>query len=441
MPLKQVIWDITGECNLKCKHCYAANKYQIHNRKDLNYDEAILTIDKIHKSGCRHITLLGGEPLLRKDIVDLVQYANTLEISIGIITNGHLLNEELIRKLVNLNITQITVSFEGISAKSHDYIRGNGSFESAKTGLNLLGKIIKEEQSDTMVGIGFTLTRHGLNDLDNLMQFALENNSNILSVDYLSVDGNAVDHRDDICISVEEHIDGLEKLCEISSRNIPDDFILKMNIKPKLKKYLNMKYGMQIRSSHLGTDCPGAEKSILIENDGVVTPCGIYNKYEKVKVLIENDKCVDEKIYINDYNDIEEIYKSDLFNKFIKLKNEFFNKLDTCVNCGYNMSCQPCPIEMYESKNVTECEIAKSKMDTWKQKSLSSIIHIEKDLDKLKVNSIGRIIIDRIKKKETLKDICNYIVTSTGVEKTKVEEDLIEFIYPLVSYRYISFPE
>jgi MoaA/NifB/PqqE/SkfB family radical SAM enzyme len=102
-----LLFEITTICNLNCSHCFG-NKSQ---EKILTFSQAKQVFDKIASYNVRDLILTGGDPFLREDIFNILQYAKKSGIeNVAITTNGFLLdNKDVVRKIKkNLEvITQI----------------------------------------------------------------------------------------------------------------------------------------------------------------------------------------------------------------------------------------------------------------------------------------------------------------------------------------------
>jgi len=114
---------ITDECNLHCLHCYARKC-----KNTLTYTEIAKLVDELITLGTKMIHLSGGEILLHKDIYKIISYINHKQLYLEITTNGTLLDKHAAMELSKLQINKIVISFDGASAKTHDAIRGKGSF-------------------------------------------------------------------------------------------------------------------------------------------------------------------------------------------------------------------------------------------------------------------------------------------------------------------------
>ncbi len=141
-----VQWHLTDRCNLRCKHCY----YSDAPIKDLPPEQLKGIFDKYLKSILKWklkgtICLIGGEPILRDDFFELLDYIYTRWkehpiFSAPFMSNGVRIDEEFISRLEPYSaiVPQIQVSLDGTCEETHGFIRGKGSFEKAKKGLRLL---------------------------------------------------------------------------------------------------------------------------------------------------------------------------------------------------------------------------------------------------------------------------------------------------------------
>jgi mycofactocin radical SAM maturase len=107
----------------------------------------------------------GGEPFIREDFPDLMDYANKKGIVTCISTNGTLIDDEVARRLDN-RMVYIQVSMEGATAESNDVIRGKGSFQKALSALESL------RRRDIEVSVNTVLTKLNLPELDLIKELA-----------------------------------------------------------------------------------------------------------------------------------------------------------------------------------------------------------------------------------------------------------------------------
>lgn len=157
----QVDFDITMKCMYKCRHCNVAAGKSLDN--ELTTDEIKKIIDELYMIGVCDLSLTGGEPLLRKDCLELLEYASQKKgMMLTLNTNGLLLSKNVInfleKKCPNLNIS---VSLDGYNPQTYRILRRNYNnqdsdmskeFKIVKNNLLLLGK------SKLSCGVNFTVT-------------------------------------------------------------------------------------------------------------------------------------------------------------------------------------------------------------------------------------------------------------------------------------------
>lgn len=134
-----VVFSVTYKCQCSCIHC-SVRDYKRHS-EDLSAQEVNTIIDSIDRWGPVKITFFGGEPLLRKDIVEIVRYTSDKGIRTSLDTNGILLDETVAVELKKAGIGNINISIDSAKEEVHDTLRRNkGCFVSAVKGLELCVK-------------------------------------------------------------------------------------------------------------------------------------------------------------------------------------------------------------------------------------------------------------------------------------------------------------
>jgi radical SAM protein with 4Fe4S-binding SPASM domain len=129
-----VVWDVTYACNLRCKHCYATAGKPLPD--ELNTEEAKRAIDKLDRAGDPILAFSGGEPLVRRDILELSKYAADKGMYVAMATNGTLITREMAKKMKNAGIQFVQISLDGADAKTHDEFRGiPGAFDKTIEGI------------------------------------------------------------------------------------------------------------------------------------------------------------------------------------------------------------------------------------------------------------------------------------------------------------------
>ena len=138
-PPDTVFWDITSQCNLRCVHCYFNE-----NRSgpgELPTDEIQCGIEEMASYGVANLVISGGEPMLRRDALEIVSHAASLTFSdVSLVTNGTLIDNQAAKTLKRCG-ANVQISIDGDTASLHDTIRGvKGAFDAAIAGIRLLQK-------------------------------------------------------------------------------------------------------------------------------------------------------------------------------------------------------------------------------------------------------------------------------------------------------------
>lgn len=128
VPMQIVYLSITNRCNLKCKHC-VASAIDPKGEDPLNTEEWKKIIKQIVKLQPEQITFTGGEPMLRKDFIELLKYTKRCcgESKIVLSTNGIFVTDKNIKDIIE-NVDTIAISLDGYDEVSCAQIRGEGVY-------------------------------------------------------------------------------------------------------------------------------------------------------------------------------------------------------------------------------------------------------------------------------------------------------------------------
>ena len=140
-------WELTYRCNERCVHCYnpgaAHSDFEKPDRlnNELSTDQVITSLKRLAEGGVFHLTLSGGEIMLRKDFFEIVEAARQLGMAVNIYTNGLKLDEANINKLCDLYPSTVSFSIYSHVPKVHDDItRVPGSFDKTVAALKTMNE-------------------------------------------------------------------------------------------------------------------------------------------------------------------------------------------------------------------------------------------------------------------------------------------------------------
>jgi radical SAM protein with 4Fe4S-binding SPASM domain len=132
-----VYWFITTACRSNCEHCIVSDM-RAHSREP-DRDELFFIADRLVESGISWTTLTGGEPLLRPELPELIDYLNNASVACYLVTSGVGLTDDLICKLTDAGLARLLVSIDG-PEEVHDRFRGTGSHAIAMAALEKLSR-------------------------------------------------------------------------------------------------------------------------------------------------------------------------------------------------------------------------------------------------------------------------------------------------------------
>jgi len=159
-----IVWNITRACNLKCVHCYNDSGAR-RAGDELSTEEAKTVLDDLAQFGVPSVLFSGGEPLMRPDLFELIQYAVERGVRTVISTNGTLITAGVARQIKRCGVSYVGISLDGIG-RVNDSFRGvAGAFDRAVEGIKNC------QNAGVRIGLRLTLTRKNVQDLEALFDF------------------------------------------------------------------------------------------------------------------------------------------------------------------------------------------------------------------------------------------------------------------------------
>lgn len=167
--------EITKRCNLRCVHCDIRKMPETYPdiiNKEFSTLEIKGIVDSLKSLGTKYISISGGEPFLRKDIFEVIEYIKSKDLGLHISSNGALITEDAANRINDLGLNAISISLDAVTPKLHDDIRGvKGAFNMAVTAI---GNLVNCEDKHIQVGISPIITDLNLYELPELVDFAYD---------------------------------------------------------------------------------------------------------------------------------------------------------------------------------------------------------------------------------------------------------------------------
>ncbi len=129
-------WELTYACNLACVHCLSSSGRR--DPRELSTDECKAVIDELERMQVFYVNIGGGEPTVRKDFWELLDYATSHHVGVKFSTNGSRITPEAAARLAASDYVDVQISLDGATAEVNDHVRGPGSYATAMRAMELL---------------------------------------------------------------------------------------------------------------------------------------------------------------------------------------------------------------------------------------------------------------------------------------------------------------
>jgi len=312
---------ITYKCNNSCGHCYVARDSKKFPELDLESIKKILDI--LWDVGVPHIALTGGEPTLRKDLLEIIEYGQEKGFVMGIITNGRKFSDEkLVREAIEKGLDYAQITIESHVKEIHNKMVGDDSFDET------VQAIKNFEKEDIYFMTNTTLCQYNKDTIEDTIKWLHDElKVETFACNGLIYSGKGKEYEDGIS---EDALEPILNRINYLSRKLDMRFIW----------YSPTQY-CALNPVELGLGpkrCAAANISIAIEPNGDVLPCQSY--FEPVGNILEDNW--------------ERIWNSKLFEK---IRNHEYIE-PKCKDCELLQVCGGgCPL--YIDKKKLVCNIAK----------------------------------------------------------------------------------
>ncbi len=251
-------YNVTRECNMKCSHCYI-NATDKKLEDELTTQEAKALIDQIHQVSSPLLILSGGEPLLRPDIFELIEYGSKKGLKMGLGSNGYLIDDSVAKKLKDAGIATVSISLDSNIPAQHDEFRGvTGAWEKAVNACKVL------RNNGVLVQVNTTLTHDNYNQIDDIMTLAESIGVENFHLFFLVPTGRGVKLTD---ISPQKYEEMITKTFAKVHKH-------RLNVRPSCApQFMRIAQGMGLDMRQWIRGCIAGLHYCRIYANGEVTPC------------------------------------------------------------------------------------------------------------------------------------------------------------------------
>ena len=262
-PPALLSWNLTRACNLRCPHCYIDATVRQHgDGEELDTERCLATIDELAAlaPGCLLI-LTGGEPMLRRDIGDLVAHAARAGLHPVLGTNGILLDGDALDRLKGAGLAGLSVSIDSVDPERHDRFRGRRGAHRLTVGTVRLARA-----RDLPVVIQHSLLPFNVGELPKMAELAHELGASVLNVFYLVCTGRG---EKVTALSARVYEESLGRLADLR-QEWAGRLTVGARCAPQFARVLTQRGA---DAGALAEGCPAGRTYLRIAPDGEVTPC------------------------------------------------------------------------------------------------------------------------------------------------------------------------
>lgn len=262
----EVSCEVTSACNARCMHCSVS---KTRGYTDLSAEKWRTIIDSIANLNVFSVLFTGGEPLLRKDLEELVKVCAAQKIITGISTNGYLLSDERIDSLVSAGATGFAISLDGIDAQTHDTFRGlKGLYDKVITSIKTL--VDKKVE----IGVLVTITKMNVTQIPDIIQLLDRMGVPQISLLRFKMTGKA---KENPWLNPDpaDYISLLKKVYTIQ-KELDNALMLYPDVPMKFfEKSISSEFYEQLKKEGRVEVCGAGIISLTISSNGDIKPCDV----------------------------------------------------------------------------------------------------------------------------------------------------------------------
>lgn len=259
-----VAWNLTKRCNLECAHCYIVAGPHESAAGELDTAACLDIVDQLLAVNPAPMLILsGGEPLLRRDLTEIAQYASANGATVVVGTNGTLLTDDRITGLKNAGVSGVAVSVDSLRPSYHDnFRRGRGALADVQAALTRL----TEARLDFIIQT--TVTKGNRGELERLVAWSAEQGSVAFNCYFLVPTGRGASLTDLSPADTEAVLGDLARW----QREYRGRMMVRAKCAPHFMRHV---YQSDPDSPILNyeTRCPCGTQYCRITPDGKLTPC------------------------------------------------------------------------------------------------------------------------------------------------------------------------
>jgi len=350
--MKSVTIYTTSECNLRCKHC-AVGLDQYKPRGPQSTEEMLKIITELSKGGAEFVTILGGEATIYRNDLDII-LTKAHEVGIKVTINTNLTSYEAIEPILdNPGLNSFVISLDGATAKSHDLMRGKGTFKKTVANIKTLSRHPRVVNGNLFLEIAHVISGYNFHEASKIYSLALELKVDYLAVKNVKVIGRAEKFQSKLLFGSEELLKAYCKIIVgwmLSDKKID----LGLFVPPAFAVYLNKRFDLNFPTSERAA-CAGASHFSYVDLYGNHIPCPSMAFEEDMKGGLKKSDASLNLIT----GDVAKSLESPVFENFEnnRINRSHTSKLYPCKFCRFNTQCRQCVAGIVSGQDEDKVDI------------------------------------------------------------------------------------
>jgi len=201
--IQSLIFEVTQRCNHACLHCYNVWQpagHSFYPRGELSTSRTLVLLAKaLDEINCQHVTITGGEPLLRPDLPELLEFLQKRHIQVTVISNGRLLNESTAASLVQRGVALFELPLLSHLREVHDELSGApGAWDA------VLSAMVNIRLQQGQVVVAFVATRINIEHLRETIRMAFAFGARGMMLNRFNPGGRGREHLEELLPTIEQ---------------------------------------------------------------------------------------------------------------------------------------------------------------------------------------------------------------------------------------------
>ena len=258
----QIYGTVNRRCNSRCRMCTCWRMED----DELPASVWIRALQSLKKFvGTFNINFSGGEPLLKSDLFEILEFCSKENIMAGITTNGILLNKEKVKRIIDCRLFNVNISIDSMEDRIHDGIRGvPGMLARVKGNIDYLNECKKKAGTDLKIIVKPIVCAENLHSLDKIVEYAKK--MDITGVNFQPIFKWSDESKEMLNVDFESLNTMIEKLIKMKQGGYPI-----INSEAAIRQWTDHFKGIIPQRN---SPCVVSLRNITIFSNGDIVPCG-----------------------------------------------------------------------------------------------------------------------------------------------------------------------